>query len=203
MPTNFIEECSMSIRAWMIQILLEHDLTIPTWHESLHQSINENQNLKWFNKAAKLSTTRRRNRAIATVMPHEYISGDAIFFCLKAIEYKPPKRTYIYDVLLSRTSESKLWTALWNPPKNTFEQRLNTIVLPINVHDIHWYIAVARVTRTKCTIDIHNNLNMRNKEAEQRLWRVGIRYQEKIWNLHRQTLTQENKSTPLKKPKYE
>jgi hypothetical protein len=43
---------------------------------------------------------------------------------------------------------------------------------------------------------------MRNKEAEQKLKRIGTKYREKIWNLHNQTLTQENRITPLKKPNY-
>ena len=43
---------------------------------------------------------------------------------------------------------------------------------------------------------------MRNKEAEQKLKRIRTKYQEKIWNLQNQTLTQEAKITPLKKPNY-
>ena len=135
-------------------------------------------------------------------MPHKYISGDAIYLSLKALKHTPPKGTHIYDVLSSRLSESSLWRTLWKPPKNTFEHRINKIVLPINVHDIHWYIAIVSITQTKCIIDIQNNLNMRNKEAEQKLKRIGIKYREKIWDLHNQTLTQENRITPMKKPNY-
>ena len=43
---------------------------------------------------------------------------------------------------------------------------------------------------------------MRNKEAEWKLKRIGTKHQEKIWNLHNQTLTQETRITPLKKPNY-
>ena len=111
-----------------------------------------------------------------TLMPHEYISGDAIHLSLKALKYTPSKRTHIYDVLSSRLSESSLWRTLWKPPMNTFEHRINKIALPINVHDIYWYIAIVSVTQTKCTIDIQNNLNMRNKEAERKLKRIGTKY---------------------------
>ena len=87
---------------------------------------------------------------------------------------------YVYDVLYSRVSEAKLWTALWTPPRNTAEHRVKTIVLPINVHDIHLYLAIAHVTPAKCAIDIRNNLNMRSKEVEERLKRIGSKYQQKI-----------------------
>ena len=160
MSTNFIEEHSMSIRAWMIQIILETGFSTSTWQESLQEFIANNQTLKWFNKAAKLSSARATNRAIMTLMPHEYISGDAIHLSFKALKYQPPKRTYMYDVLSSRLSEPSLWRSLWKPPRDTFEQRIKKIVLPINVHDTHWYIAIVKVTRTECTIDIQNNLTM-------------------------------------------
>ena len=40
--------------------------------------------------------------------PHQYVSGDAITFCLKAIKFKPPKGTYVYDILMSAATESQL-----------------------------------------------------------------------------------------------
>ena len=72
--------------------------------------ISKNQISKWFNKAAKVSTARRRNGAEATLMPHEYISGDAIYFCLKGLEYKHPRRrTYMTCSIIKKKTFYIVW----------------------------------------------------------------------------------------------
>ena len=83
---------------------------------------------------------------------------------------------YIYGVPYSRVLEAKLWAALWKPPRNTCEHKVKTLVLPITVHDICWYLAIAHVTQAKCIMDIRNNLSMQSKEVEERLKRIGSEY---------------------------
>ena len=70
-------------------------------------------------------------------MPHKFLSDDAITFCRKAITYKRPKGTYIFDVLMSVQPEPKLWKAPWKYLRNKYEHRVTTIVLPINIRNIH------------------------------------------------------------------
>lgn len=133
MSTNFIETQSILIRAWMIHILLQYDFGEVTWQESLWVFIKQNGATQWFNRAAQLRKTWRRNQAIATLMPNKFLSGDAITFCRKAINYKPPKETYIFDVLMSVQPEPNLWKALWKHPWTKYEHRVTAIVLHINV----------------------------------------------------------------------
>ena len=78
------------------------------------------------------------------------------------------------------TSEPQLWKALWKHPRTKYEHRVTTIVLPINVRNIHWYLATQRLTQTAITLDIDNNLETRSQIAEENLKRIGKRYQQKI-----------------------
>ena len=127
-----------------------------------------------------LRTSRRRNQAIITILPDQYISRDAITFCLNAVKYKPPKGTYVYDVLMSAATELQLWTTLWRSKRKTKEKKNDTIALPINVHNIHWYLAIANLGKSEVKITILNNLDMRNKKAEEKLRNTTNKYKEKM-----------------------
>ena len=91
-----------------------------------------------------------------------------------------------------------MWTPLWRPPRTTLEKKVNTIVLPINVQNIHWYLAVLRVDETKVKLEIQNNLEMRNTLAEQKLVNIGKKYQLKMNDILRKWKTQESLITPQK-----
>ena len=59
-----------------------------------------------------------------------------------------------------------MWTPLWRPPRTTPEKKVNTIVLPINVQNIHWYLAV-----------LHVNEREVKPLAEEKLVNTGWKYQ--------------------------
>ena len=178
--TEFIEKHSMNLRAWMIYILLQDIQGNVEWHESFEQFQKQGQTSKWFDKAKLLRPNRRRNQAISTIMPHQYVSGDAITFCLKAVKFKPPKGTYVYDILMSAATESQLWTSLWRSKRKTKEIKIDTIILPINVHNIHWYVAFVRIGKNEIKLNIRNNIGIRNKLAEQKLLNIAKKYQDRI-----------------------
>ena len=113
-------------------------------------------------------------------MPDQYISGDAIMFCLNAVNFKPPKGTYVYDVLLSAATESQLWTSFWRSKRKTKERKIDTIILPINVHNIHWYLAIVRISKNEVNLNTRNDIGMRNKIAEGKLLNIARKYQDKI-----------------------
>ena len=99
--SGFIEKHSLALRAWMIRLLLKQDGMVSQWVDSFRQFQLQGQIPKWFKRTRELGTWRRRNKAISTLLPHQYISGDAITFCLAAVKHKPRQGTYVYDVLLS------------------------------------------------------------------------------------------------------
>ena len=170
----------MNLRAWIIYILLQDIQGNVEWHESFEQFKKQGQTSKWFDKANLLRPNRRRNQAISTIMPHQYVSGDAITFCLKAVKFKPPKGTYVYDVLLSAATESQLWTNFWRSKRKTKERKIDTLILPINVHDIHWYLTIVRISKNEVNLNIRNDIGMRNKIAEGKLLNIARKYQDKI-----------------------
>ena len=111
-------------------------------------------------------------------MPNQYISGDALLYCLKEVKFKPPKGTYVYDVLLSQATESTLWNSFWRNKRRTREGKIHTIILPINVHNIHWYLASVRIHKNEVKLNIHNDIKMRNKIAEGKLLNIAKKYLE-------------------------
>ena len=151
-----------------------------------------------FSTVNTLTRNRRRNEAARTLLLHRYISGDAIMFCLASAKFKPPQGTYVYDVLLSVATEPQLWTPLWRPPRTTGEKKVTRIVLPINVQNIHWYLAILQVDEEGVELEIQNNLQMRDTKAEQKLVNIGKKYQAKMNDIVRKRQGQESLITPQK-----
>ena len=77
----------------MIHILMRGNVEKGKWADNFCQFERQEIALKRFNKASRLRTRRRRNKAIHTLLPHQYLSGDTIMFCLDAVRYKPPQET--------------------------------------------------------------------------------------------------------------
>ncbi len=187
----------MTIRAWMIHILLNDTVENGEWVEDFRMFQSKEKNAGLFTQAKRLRKQRRRNRAIQTLLPHQYLSDDAITFCLAAIKYKPPPGTYVYDTALSVSTESQLWNTLWRASRKKNIERIDTIILPINVHDIHWYVAILSINEKGIEINIQNNNNIRNVEAEVKLRNVGKRYYEQMWD----SLTTPRKGTKVQDQK--
>ena len=116
---EFIEKHSLILLAWMIHILLTGKVEKGKWAESFHLFEKQEQASKWFNRAKRLKRRHRRNVPTTTLLPHRFTSGDAITFCLEAVQYKPPQGTYLYDVLASAATEAQIWNYLWRTPRTT------------------------------------------------------------------------------------
>ena len=165
----------------MIHTLLQGIPGNVEWHESFAQFGKQGQTSNWFHKAKlRIIRRRKRNEAISTIMPDQYISGDAIMFCLNAVNFKPPKETYVYDVLLSAATESQLWTSFWRSKRKNKERKIDKIILPINIHNIHWYLAIAQIGKNEVNLNIQNNIGMRKKTAEDKLLNIARKYSPKI-----------------------
>ena len=92
------------------------------------------------------------------------MSGDAITFCLEAVQYKPPKGTYLYNVLMSVTTEAQIWNNLWRKPRTTQNKKISTKILPINVDNIHWYLGILYFDNAGVKLTIQNDIPMRKKK---------------------------------------
>ena len=68
--------------------------------------------MTWFNRARRLRS-KHKNETIRTLLPHQFVAGDAIRYSLLAVKHKPPQGTFLYDVLMSASTESQLWHNLW------------------------------------------------------------------------------------------
>ena len=88
--TEFIEQNSLIMRAWMVYIIVTGSVEKGNWIASFRFFEKQEQVSKWFNHAKRMPRKRRRNNAINTLLPHKLMSGDAITFCLEAVHYKPP-----------------------------------------------------------------------------------------------------------------
>ena len=115
--------------------------------------------------------------------------------CLQAVKYKPPQGSYLYDVLASAATEAQIWNYLWRTPRTTQEKKIKTLILPINVENIHWYVAILHLDNDGVKLNIQNDINMRNKIAEDKLMKIGMKYQKKRWA---QTPIPNKMVTPLK-----
>ena len=127
--SNFIEKHSMNLCALMIYILLQSNVEKDRWVENFRQFERQEKASKWFHQASRLRLRRRRNKAIHAVLPHQYVSGDAITLCLDAVKYKPRLKTYVYDVLLSVTTEAQLWTILRRTPRTSQSKKIAKIYI--------------------------------------------------------------------------
>ena len=85
-------------------------------------------------------------------------------------------------MLTSVTTEAQLWNALWRAPRTTQGKKIATIVLPINVHNVHWYVAFLKLDKTGVKLNIQNNIELRDKTIEAKLMEIGRRYHQKMWD---------------------
>ena len=53
--------------------------------------------------------------------------------------------------------------------------------MPINVHNIHWYIAFVHIGEKLVNFNIRNNIDMRDKTAEDKLLKIARQYQVEIF----------------------
>ena len=72
------------------------------------------------------------------------------------------------------------------PPRTSQNKKIAKIILPINVHNIHWYIAILRLDETGVNLDIQNNIDMRSETTEVKLMEIGKRYYKKMWDQTKQ-----------------
>ena len=171
--TNFIEENSTAIRAWLFSRLITPS-TPQAWDQSLPKFIRAVPHDQWFKpSASKTAPTQEKRDALSTLLPDQYLSGDAIRLSLNALQYKPPMDQYVFDTLLSQITGAdrtdRLWTALRRRSRETCETRLRSIILPINEQNDHWNIAILHVGMTQCRMEICNDATARNYAAEQTL----------------------------------
>ena len=76
----------------------------------------------------------------------------------------------------------QLWNTLWRSNRKNKETRIDTIIMPINVHNIHWYIAFVHIGEKVVNFNIRNNIDMRDKTAEEdKLLKIARQYQVEIF----------------------
>ena len=61
--------------------------------------------------------------------------------------------------------------------------------MPINVHNIHWYLACVQIHNNEVTLNIHNDIDMRNKIAEGKLLNIARKYLDTLVSQHVQKKT--------------
>ena len=174
----------MVIRAWLFSRLISPS-TRQAWDLSLLNFIRVVSHDKWFKiSASKRVAPQDRRDALSTLLPDQYLSGDAIRLSLNALQYESPRDQYVFDTLLSQIygtdRTDRLWQALWRRSKQTGKTRLRSIILPINERNYHWYIATLHVGPTQCCMEICTDVNIRNYAAEQTLTEIGNRYLSKL-----------------------
>ena len=136
---------------------------------------------QWFKiSASKTVAEQEKCNALSTLLPDQYLSGDAIRLSLNALQYEPPIGQYVFDTLLSQITgadrTNRLWNALWRRSREASTARLRSIILPINAQNYHWYIAILHVGLTQCRMEICTDVNIRNSAAEQTLTEIGNKY---------------------------
>ena len=68
---------------------------------------------KWFKiSASKRVALQDRRDALSTLLPDQYLSGDAIRLSLNALQYESPRDQYVFDTLLSQIN--------WDKPNRPF-----------------------------------------------------------------------------------
>ena len=78
---------------------------------------------------------------------------------------------------MSTATHSQLWNMLWRSNRRNKETRIDTIIMPIKVHNIHWYIASVHIGEKVVNFNIRNNTDMRDKTAEDKLLKIARQYQ--------------------------
>lgn len=102
--------------------------------------------------------------------------------CLRLNINKLPQGTYVYDVLMSVATEAQLWHTLWRVPRTTQSKKISTIIVPINIPRIYWYVAILHLDKMGVKLNIQNNIKMRDKRVEAKLMTIGRKYHQKMWN---------------------
>ena len=84
---------------------------------------------------------------------------------------------------------------LWRAPRTFPHKKLSTIVLPINVQNIHWYVAVILIDNLGVTLKVLNDIELQSRSAEESLVTVGEMYRQRMWM---QKSEKDNMATPMK-----
>ena len=96
-------------------------------------------------------------------------------------DFRYRRRTNFFaHYVTSAATESQLWNSLWRSNRKKKEEKIDTIVLPINVHNMHWYLAIVRMGGNDVNLTTLNNIGMRNNLAEDKLLNTARRYHDKI-----------------------
>ena len=109
---------------------------------------------------------RHKNETIRTLLPHQCVAGDAIRYSLLAVKHKQPHGTFLYDILMSASTESQLWHNLWRVPRTTQNKKIGKIILPLNIPKTHWYVAILHLDKMGVKLNIQNDIKMRDKELK-------------------------------------
>ena len=102
-------------------------------------------------------------------------------YSLLAVKHKPPQGTFIYDVLMSASTESQLWYNLWRGQRTTQNNKIDKIILPINIPNTHWYVAILYLSKRGVELNIQNDIKMRDRRIEAKIMTIGKKYQQKMW----------------------
>ena len=68
--------------------------------------------------------------------------------------------------------------------------------MPINVSNVHWYLAVVKVGENNVKLNIINNIDMRNKDAEEILMNIARRYRQRMIAQRSRAQVEINENTP-------
>ena len=68
--------------------------------------------------------------------------------------------------------------------------------MPINVSNEHWYLAVVKIGENNFKINILNNLDLRNEDAEEKLRNVARKYCQKMIAQRKRIHAEVNENTP-------
>ena len=68
--------------------------------------------------------------------------------------------------------------------------------MPINVSNEHWYVAVVKIGENNAELNILNNIDMRNENAEEKLMNVATKYCQRMTDQRRRAHAEVNENTP-------
>ena len=82
---------------------------------------------------------------------------------------------------MSASTESQLWHNLWRIPRTTQNKKIDKIILPVNIPNTHWYVAILYLGETGVELHIQNNIKLRDNRIEAKIMTIAKRYQQKMW----------------------
>ena len=65
--------------------------------------------------------------------------------------------------------------------RTTQDKKVGKIILPINIPNTHWYVAILYLSKRGVELDIQNDIKMRDKRIEAKIMTIGKRYHQKMW----------------------